>query len=57
MPFTSLFALFALLGLGVVFVVIYRRNGMKAAMIATGITLVIFAVLFEVILNVIVSAM
>ncbi len=57
MPFTSLFALFALLVLGVVFGVIYRRNGIKAAIIVTGITLIIFAVLFVVILTVIVGAM
>lgn len=57
MPFTSLFALFALLVLGVVFGVIYRRNGIKAAIIVTGIATIMFAVLFVVILTVIVNAM
>jgi hypothetical protein len=46
MSFIIILPLFALLGLIVVFRVAYKRNGLKAAFIATGIELVVFSILF-----------
>lgn len=46
MSFIIILPLLALLGLLVVFGVAYKRNGLKAAFIATGIALVVFSMLF-----------
>jgi len=46
MSFIIILPLLALLGLVVVFGVTYKRNGLKAAFIATGIALTIFLILF-----------
>jgi len=57
MSFTIILALFALLGLAVVFGVIYKIKGLKAAFIATGITFFVFSTLYVVTIYVIVNAM
>ena len=57
MSFTIILALFALLGLAVVFGVTYKIKGLKAAFIATGITLLVFSTLYVVIIYAIVNAM
>jgi hypothetical protein len=57
MFFTIILALLALLGLIVVFGVTYKRNGLKAAFIATGIALVVFSILYVGAIYAIVSAM
>ena len=46
MSFIIILPLLALLGLAVVFGVTYKRKGLKAAFIATGIALTIFLILF-----------
>ena len=46
MSFIIILPLLALLGLIVVFGVAYKRNGLKAAFIATGIALAVFLILF-----------
>ena len=46
MSFIIILPLLALLGLIVVFGVAYKRNGLKAALIATGIALIVFSILF-----------
>ena len=46
MSFIIILPLLALLGLVVVFGVTYKRKGLKAALIATGIALTIFSILF-----------
>ena len=46
MSFIIILPLLALLGLVVVFGVTYKRNGLKAAFIATGIALAVFLILF-----------
>ena len=46
MSFIIILPLLALLGLIVVFGVAYKRNGLKAALIAIGIALVVFSILF-----------
>jgi hypothetical protein len=57
MFFTIILALLAFLGLIVVFGVTYKRNGLKAAFIATGIALVVFSILYVGAIYAIVSAM
>jgi hypothetical protein len=57
MPFTIILALFAVLGLAVVFGVTYKIKGLKAAFIATGITLLVFSTLYVVTIYAIVNAM
>jgi hypothetical protein len=57
MSFTLILALFALLGLAVVFGVTYKIKGLKAAFIATGIALLVFSTLYVVIIYAIVNAM
>jgi hypothetical protein len=57
MFFTIILALFALLGLAVVFGVTYKIKGLKAAFIATGITLLVFSTLYVVAIYAIVNAM
>jgi hypothetical protein len=46
MSFIIILPLLALLGLIVVFGVAYKRNGLKAAFIASGIALIVFSTLF-----------
>lgn len=46
MSFIIVLPLLALLGLIVIFGVAYKRNGLKAALIATGIAVVVFSILF-----------
>ena len=46
MSFIIVLPLLALLGLIVVFGVAYKRNGLKAALISSGIALVVFSILF-----------
>jgi hypothetical protein len=46
MSFIIILPLLALFGLIVVFGVAYKRNGLKAALIATGIAFVVFSILF-----------
>ena len=46
MSFIIILPLLALLGLAVVFGVTYKRKGLKAAFIATGIAFAIFSILF-----------
>ena len=57
MSFIIILPLLALLGLVVVFVITYKSKGLKAAFIATGIALVIFAILFAAAVYVSASAM
>ena len=57
MSFTIILALFALLGLAGVFGVTYKIKGLKAAFIATGITLLAFSTLYVVTICAIVNAM
>jgi hypothetical protein len=57
MSFIVILPLLALIGLVIVFIVTYKRNGLKAAFIATGIALVIFAILFAVAIYLSASAM
>ena len=57
MSFIIVLPLLALLGLIVVFGVTYKRNGLKAAFIATGIALVVFSILFAATIYARVSAM
>ena len=57
MFFTIILALFALLGLAVVFGVTYKIKGLKVAFIATGIVLLIFSTLYVVTIYAIVNAM
>jgi hypothetical protein len=46
MSFIIILPLLALLGLIVVFGVTYKRNGLKAAFIASGIALIVFSILY-----------
>ncbi len=57
MFFTILLALFALLGLAAVFGITYKIKGLTAAFIATGVALVVFAMLYVAAIYAIVSAM
>jgi hypothetical protein len=57
MSFIIILPLLALFGLMVVFGVTYKRNGLKAAFIATGIALVVFSILFVTAIYMRVSAM
>jgi hypothetical protein len=57
MGITAIFALLALLGLGVVFGVTKRIKGLKAAFIATGIAFLVFAILIVLAIYVIVESM
>ena len=57
MPFTILFAVFALLLMVVIFALIYKVKGLTAAFITTGIALIIMSILFIVMINTIVNAM
>jgi hypothetical protein len=57
MSFIIILPLLALLGLAVVFGVTYKRNGLKAAFIATGIALVVFSILYVAAIYVRASAM
>jgi hypothetical protein len=57
MSFTVLSALFLVFVLAAIFGVIYKRNGLKTALITTGVSLVIFSVLYVAIVMVIVNAM
>ncbi len=57
MFFTILLALFALLGLAAVFGITYKIKGLTAAFIATGVALVVFAMLYVATIYAIVSAM
>lgn len=57
MPFTILFALLALILLVVVFLVTYKMKGLKFALIVTGITFIVLAVIFMVLIGMMISAM
>ncbi len=57
MAFTILFALFALLGFGLVFGITYKIKGMKAAFITTGIAFFLLAILYVAAINLITAAM
>jgi hypothetical protein len=57
MGFTAKLAILALLGLVVVFGVTYKRKGLKAAFITTGITFVVFSILYVMAIYAIVSVM
>lgn len=57
MSFIIILPLVALLGLVVVFGLTYKRNGLKAALIAAGIALVVFSILFAGVIYVGASAM
>ena len=46
MSFIIVLPLLGLIGLAVVFGVTYKRNGLKAAFIASGIALIVFSTLF-----------
>ena len=57
MSFIIVLPLLALLGLIVVFGVTYKRNGLKAAFIASGIALIVFSILYAAAIYVRASAM
>jgi hypothetical protein len=57
MTFTSLFAMFALLMLVVIFGITYKVKGLKAAFIATGMTFVISSFFYVAAIYAIVNAM
>jgi len=57
MSFTILSVLFLAFVLAAIFGVIYKRNGLKAALITTGVSLVIFSVLYVAMLMAIVNSM
>jgi hypothetical protein len=43
----------ALLGLVVVFIVAYKKNGLKTALLTTGITLIVFLILYSAVILII----
>ena len=57
MPITSLLALFALLGLVVIFGITYISKGLKTAFIATGAAFILASVLYAATIYAIVNAM
>ena len=57
MPFTLIFVLFALLASAMLFAIIYRMKGFKAAFLTSGIALLLLLVLMMLALNVMLSAM
>lgn len=57
MSFTILYALLALLVLLVIFFVMYRMRGLKSALIVTGITFFVLAVMLLVAIGMIVNSM
>jgi len=57
MPFTALFALFALFVLTIIFAAAWTAKGLKSALIATGIALGAFALLFAALLYLMANAM
>ncbi|GEM_PF-1979225 len=57
MPFTALFALFALFVLTIIFAAAWTAKGLKSALIATGIALGAFALLFATLLYLMANAM
>jgi hypothetical protein len=57
MSFTFILAILALIGLVVIFGVTYKRKGLKAAFITTGIAFVVFSILYVMAIYAIVSVM
>jgi len=57
MSFTLLFAVFALLALGILFGLMYKLRGAKTAVITTAIAFVVLALLFVTTIYAIVSVM
>ena len=57
MPFTFIFVLFALLASAMLFAVIYRMKGFRAAFLTSGIVFLLLLVLMMLALNVMLSAM
>lgn len=57
MPFTTIFILFALLVLVMVFGIFYKAKGLKAAFVASAIAFFLLLILFLATTNVILSAM
>jgi len=57
MPFTFILVLFALLASAMLFAVIYRMKGFRAAFLTSGIVFLLLLVLMMLALNVMLSAM
>ena len=57
MPFTTIFILFALLVLVMVFGIFYKAKGLKLAFVTSGIAFFLLVILFLATMNVILSAM
>ena len=57
MTFTIALAIFALAVLGIIFGVTYKIKGLKFAFITSGITLVVFAILYVATIYAIISTM
>lgn len=57
MPFATIFILFALLVLVMVFGIFYKAKGLEAAFVTSGIAFFLLVILFLATMNVILSAM